>query len=145
MKEYSTINWTNRERFLVVQILKRGITQILKSFSNVHHSALQEDNKDSTFACQVQSERQKWDMILSTQQKRKRTRSLRHWDLGTCGIAVLPSARSCSEIITEGRQKKKSCLTKMKIFTVKDYFLISVPAIQSDFLNVDITIICLVL
>lgn len=84
-------------------------------------------------------------MILSTQQKRKRTRSLRHWDLGTCGIAVLPSARSCSEIITEGRQKKKSCLTKMKIFTVKDYFLISVPAIQSDFLNVDITIICLVL
>jgi len=90
-------------------------------------------------SCSMHSERQRWDGTLRTVPKREQ--EVLHSGMLVCAGSIRCIATlSCLETIIKCSKKftKKSCLAKLRI-TVRNHFLISVPAIQGDFLEADIT------
>lgn len=84
-------------------------------------------------------------MTLSTLPKREREQGVSRTGMLVCmGSVYYHLLKAAWRLYLKCSKKftKKSCLAKLRI-TVNDYFLISVPAIQGDFLETDVTIIYL--
>lgn len=91
-------------------------------------------------SCIMQSERQKVRCDLNyPPRKGKGTRSRTHWNDGTWQTST-SSAKSCLETAPAALQEVYQEIIPTEADDYNDYFLISLPAMQSDFLEVGITI-----